>query len=55
MQCQRCGNMTNFIMVREIADWDNDKKLWIENRLDDEIMCNECNSFDVQEQEWEFE
>ena len=55
MKCKKCGNETDFRLMREIAQWDKEKRLWIEDRLDDEIMCNECNGFDIENEEWDFE
>jgi len=56
MKCKRCGNTVNFSLMRKIAYWDDEEGLWIEDRdYPDEIMCNECNSFDIENEEWDFE
>lgn len=55
MRCKKCGNDTNFVLMGEIAQWDSEKQLWIEDRLDDCIMCDECNSFDIENENWDFE
>jgi len=55
MKCKKCGNETDFRLMREMAEWVSEKELWIEDFLDDEIMCGECGSFDIEDEEWDFE
>ena len=60
MKCKRCGNTVNFSLMQKIAYWDDNKKLWIKDEgkgYADEIVCNECNSFDIKigNEEWKFE
>ena len=55
MKCKKCGNDTNFILSATIALWDNEKELWIEERGDDYIQCEDCLSCDIEDENWDFE
>jgi hypothetical protein len=55
MKCKNCGNDKEFTMMRNFAQWNNKRRLWIENRGDDCIVCDECNGFEIEDEEWDFE
>jgi len=54
MECRQCGNNESFEMVMGIAYWDKVIGKWIEDWDDRSIMCDECGSFDIEDEEWDF-
>jgi hypothetical protein len=54
MKCRQCGNNESFEMVMEIAYWDKVIGKWIEDWDDKKIVCDECGSFDIEDEEWDF-
>jgi len=52
MKCKKCGNKRCFVMVKEIGEWNNEKKRF-ENITDPDeyIVCDICGSFKVDTEE----